>query len=53
MKQFTYHVECSGLCTIDRITIQASNEEDALQKLMAATLNGEHFSNPHLERVEG
>lgn len=52
MKQFTYHVECTGLCTVERITIQASNEEDALQKLTAATLNGEHLTNPRLERVE-
>jgi hypothetical protein len=52
MKKFTYHVECTGLCTVDRITIAAENEAKAREMLQAATLNGERFVNPRLEHSE-
>lgn len=52
MEKFTYHVECTGLCTVDRITVTAETEEAARELLQAATLNGERFVNPRLEHSE-
>jgi hypothetical protein len=52
MKKFTYHVESTGLSTVDRVIVAAESEAKAREILQAATLNGEHFVNPRLEHSE-
>lgn len=52
MKKFTYHVECTNLCTVDRLTVIATDHLEALKIIAAATINGERFINPRLEHTE-
>lgn len=53
MKQFyfTYHVKMASYLSIDRVTVKATDAQQAEELIKAARINGWSFTDLHLEHL--